>query len=307
MREGVVLFYGPSHGGLYNFNDLATERVERATYNLRGLLRSKCMFLLLVCILCSGASCGRPYKVFPPKQEPSFTNSIGMNFVYIPPGIFIMGSPQSEKARREDEHAHLVELTRAFYCQITEVTQRQWLAVMGNNPSHFQDCGDDCPVEFVSWNDCQEFIEQLNHRQGSNTYRLPTEAEWEYACRAGSQTAFANGDITETGCGYGPHLDAIGWYCGNAGKKPHPVAQRLPNAFGLYDMHGNMWEWCQDWYGTYPKGHVTDPMGPPSGSGRVLRGGGWHEDAGDCRSATRVGRLPESKAGTIGFRVVRSP
>jgi formylglycine-generating enzyme required for sulfatase activity len=199
----------------------------------------------------------------------------------------------------------MVTLTKGFFCQCTEVTQGQWREVMGVNPAHFKDCGADCPVEFVSWNECKEFVKVLNEREGTHKYRLPTEAEWEYACRAGSGKAFTNGIITETGCGHEPNLDAVGWYCGNSGRRPHPVAQKKPNTFGLYDMHGNMWEWCLDWYGPYPAEHVTNPTGPPEGHGRVLRGGGWHEDAGDCRSAIRVARPPESKAGTLGFRLVR--
>ncbi|MDY6951963.1 MAG: formylglycine-generating enzyme family protein [Thermodesulfobacteriota bacterium] len=278
--------------------------MKRARRNFGGPLETIGLLLLL---LCAGTACERPYKVVAPKQEASFTNSIGMTFVHIPPGTFVMGSPEKEKGRRDDEQEHFVTLTRGFYCQVTEVTQGQWLEVMGKNPSHFQDCGDDCPVEFVSWKDCKQFIRQLNRREGISTYRLPTEAEWEFACRAGSQTAFATGTILETGCGLVPYLDALGWYCGNSGKRPHPAARKGPNAFGLYDMHGNMWEWCEDWYGAYPLDHVTDPTGPPSGAARVLRGGGWHEDAEDCRSAIRVARSPESKAGTLGFRVVRTP
>jgi formylglycine-generating enzyme required for sulfatase activity len=237
----------------------------------------------------------------------TFTNSIGMEFVLIPAGSFVMGSPPDEPGRGDDERQHRVTLTKGFYISVTEVTQGQWHQIIGNDPSLFQDCGADCPVEFVSWNDCQEFVQRLNQREGGNRYRLPTEAEWEYACRAGSITAFANGSITETGCGHDPNLDIMGWYCGNSGKKPHPVAQKKENAFGVYDMHGNVWEWCQDWYGPYPSSYVSDPTGPLSGSGRVLRGGGWHEDVEGCRSALRVSRSPESKAGTIGFRLARTP
>ena len=237
----------------------------------------------------------------------NFTNSLGMEFVYIEPGSFMMGSPPDELGRDSKETLHKVIISKPFYMQITEVTQGQWRKVMGNNPSHFRECGDNCPVEFVSWYDCQEFVRRLNRMEGGNKYRLPTEAEWEYACRAGSTTAFANGGITETGCGYDPNLDAMGWYCGNSDKKPHPAAQKKPNAFGLYDMHGNMWEWCEDWYATYPPGRVTDPTGPSSGSGRVIRGGGWHEDAVDCRSAIRVSLSEGSRAGTLSFRLVRMP
>ncbi|MDY6838653.1 MAG: formylglycine-generating enzyme family protein [Thermodesulfobacteriota bacterium] len=265
------------------------------------------MIWILLLVMFAAMACERRLAGSSIEHEAPFTNSMGMTFVSIPPGTFVMGSPEDETGRHDDEHQCVVTLTKGFYCQTTEVTQGQWFEVMGNNPSHFQDCGDNCPVEFVSWNDCQEFIKQLNGLEGGNKYRLPTEAEWEYACRAGSQRAFAFGNIMETGCGHDPHLDAVGWYCGNSGKKPHPVARKRPNAFGLYDMHGNMWEWCQDWYDSYPSGPVTDPRGPPSGSGRVLRGGGWHEDAEDCRSAIRVGRFPESKAGTLGFRLVRTP
>lgn len=236
----------------------------------------------------------------------TFTNSIGMKFILVPAGSFMMGSPLDEPGRGNNERQHMVTLTKGFYMGVTEVTRGQWRQIMGNNPSHFQDCGADCPVEFVSWNDCQEFVQSLNQREGGNKYRLPTEAEWEYACRAGSITAFANGSIAETGCGHDPNLDVMGWYCGNSRKKPHPVAQRKPNAFGLYDMHGNIWEWCQDWYGPYPSGHVGDPTGPSSGSGRVLRGGGWHEDVEGCRSALRLGRSPTSRAGTLGFRLART-
>jgi len=274
-----------------------------AIYKIRGV--SGVILLLLLYIL-AGLACEKRHGRFPAAQGESFTNSLGMEFVLIPPGTFLMGSPPCEPGRHADEDQHPVTLTRGFFCQRTEVTQGQWLEAMGNKPSHFQDCGEDCPVEFVSWNDCQEFIRLLNERERGDKYRLPTEAEWEFACRAGSGEAFASGSITETGCGHAPNLDPIGWYCGNSGKRPHPVAQKNPNAFGLYDMHGNMWEWCGDWYGTYPPGHVVEPKGPSEGSGRVLRGGGWHEDAGDCRSAIRVGRLPDSKAGTLGFRLVRT-
>jgi len=236
----------------------------------------------------------------------TFTNSIGMNFVLIPAGSFMMGSPPDEPGRGDDERQHRVTLTKAFYMGVTEVTQRQWQQIMGKNPSHFQDCGADCPVESVSWNDCQQFVQRLNQLEGGHRYRLPTEAEWEYACRAGNITAFANGSITETGCSYDANLDVMGWYHGNSGKQPHPVAQRKSNAFGLYDMHGNIWEWCQDWYGIYPSGHVSDPTGPLSGSYRVLRGGGWHEDVEGCRSAIRLGCSPGSRSGTLGFRLART-
>jgi len=229
-----------------------------------------------------------------------------MKFVLIPAGTFMMGSPSDEPGRRPDQQQHKVTISKPFYLQTTEVTQGQWREIMGTNPSRFKDCGNDCPVDQVSWNDAQKFIGKLNQMEGTDKYRLPTEAEWEYACRAGSTTAFANGDITETWCGYDPNLDQMGWYCGNSDSKTHAVAQKKPNARGLYDMHGNVWEWCEDWYGDYPTGHVTDPKGPSSGTDRVFRGGSWDHLAGYCRSAHRYRKFPDSRNYYgPGFRVAR--
>jgi len=243
----------------------------------------------------------------PPKPESKkITNGLGMEFVSIKPGSFMMGSPSSEPGRRKDERQHKVTLTKGFYMQTTEVTQGQWEAVMGNNPSKFKNCGDDCPVEKVSWNDAQGFIRRLNHKEGSDKYRLPTEAEWEYAARAGSRTAFANGGISELKCGYDANLDAMGWYCGNSGKRTHRVAGKKPNRWGLYDMHGNLWEWCQDRYEkNYPSGSVVDPTGPSSGS-RVYRGGSWSHGARLIRSADRGGSRPDNRNNYLGFRLVLS-
>ena len=169
------------------------------------------------------------YSYLPETEE--FLNSLGMKFVYIPPGTFMMGSPSDEPGHEYDETQYKVRLTKGFYMQTTEVTQGQWKKVMGSNPSYYDRCGDDCPVENVSWNDTQKFIKKVNSMEGVNKYRLPTEAEWEYACRAGSITAFANGGITETGYEHDPNLNEMGWYCGNSGKKTHPVAQKRPNAW----------------------------------------------------------------------------
>jgi len=258
------------------------------------------------------------------RQTQKITNSLGMEFVYLPPGTFIMGSPPNESERDADENQHRVILTKGFYMQTTEVTQGQWKAVMRSNPSYFKNCENDCPVEKVSWNYAIEFIRRLNQREGKNTYRLPTEAEWEYACRAGSSAAFSNGDISERKCGYDPNLDAVGWYCGNSdvtyrgcydARKDggagcagtHPVARKQPNAWGLYDMHGSVWEWCQDWKGDYPSGSTTDPIGPSSGSYRVVRGGSWGNEAVYCRSANRFGNSPEKGGNDLGFRLVRNP
>jgi formylglycine-generating enzyme required for sulfatase activity len=241
----------------------------------------------------------------------SFTNSLGMTFVRIPAGTFTMGSPTDEPGRGGDETQHQVTLTRDYYIMTTEVTQAQWEAVMGSNPSHFDTCGGDCPVESVSWNDIQDFIAAFNAMEGK-AYRLPTEAEWEHAARAGTATAFYNGGITNSACTpLDPNLDQIGWYCGNSGVDGiatyHPVAQKQPNAFGLYDMSGNVWEWCQDWYGSYPDGAVTDPTDPETGADRVLRGGSWLNNARNCRSAVRSGISPSYRSNYAGFRLALSP
>ncbi len=263
-----------------------------------------------------------------PKAGEKITNSLGMTFVYIPQGTFMMGSPSSEPGRDDDENQHRVTLTKGFYLQATEVTQGQWTAVMGANLSHFRNCGDDCPVEMVTWNEVQEFIRRLNKREGTNRYRLPTEAEWEYSCRAGSSTAIYTGDLRILGKRHAPALDAIAWHGGNScvdypggadcawwkGKEsscpkcgPYPVGQKEPNAWGLYDMIGNVYEWCQDWYGEFPSGPLTDPTGPVNGSRRVSRGGSWDYYAKSCRSANRNHFAPGSKRYLQGFRLLREP
>ena len=252
-----------------------------------------------------------------------YTNSIGMKFSLIPAGSFVMGSPDggnvsshypihtAEPGRHSDEKQHYVTLSKSYYMQTTEVTQGQWLAVMGGtNPSQFPSCGMDCPVEQVSWNDAQNFIDALNARENrtncnttpNTCYSLPTEAQWEYAARAGTVTAFYNGDITQPS-GDDPNLDQIGWYSQNSSSKTHPVAQKLANSFSLYDMAGNIGEWCQDWHGTYPDGPVTDPTGAGSGSGRVVRGGICFGLAGWARSAYRISFTPGDPSSSLGFRL----
>jgi formylglycine-generating enzyme required for sulfatase activity len=190
--------------------------------------------------------------------------------------------------------------------QTTEVTQGQWVEIMGENPSEFKKCGDDCPVENVSWDDCQEFIRKLNERESTYKYRLPTEAEWEFACRAGKGAAFANGGISESGCGLDSNLDQMGWYCANSRRKTHPVAGKKNNAYGLYDMHGNVWEWCHDWYGKYPKGAVVDPKGARYGPKRVIRGGSCLNYVEKCRSAYRYSYKANVKMNNIGLRLART-
>ncbi|MCU0918535.1 MAG: bifunctional serine/threonine-protein kinase/formylglycine-generating enzyme family protein [Planctomycetes bacterium] len=241
------------------------------------------------------ASSGSSRTQAGPSQE--ITNSIGMKLVWIPPGEFLMGSPQSEEGRFDGEGPqHRVTLTRGFYLGVYEVTQRQWLSVMGRNPSGFQ--GDDLPVETVSWEEAVEFCRKLSVKEGV-AYRLPTEAEWEYACRAGTTGRYGFGDSDSS-------LGEYAWYESNSGNQTHAVGQKRPNAWGLHDMHGNVWEWCQDWYGEYASGSVPDPLGPASGGDRVSRGGSWLNGARDCRSAFRAWDTPDDRGSYLGFRLART-
>ena len=213
-----------------------------------------------------------------------------MEMIYCAPGSFMMGSPEDEEDLFDDETQHKVTLTKGFWLGKYPVTQSQWKSVMRGNPSHFK--GDDNPVDSVSWDDCKKFIEKINSRSG-RTARFPTEAEWEYACRAGEEGAYSGtGD-----------LDDMGWYDGNSDGRTHPVGEKEPNAWGFHDMHGNVDEWCADWYGSYPTKAVTDPKGPSSGAFRVLRGGNWGDDAGYCRSAFRSSDDPDIGYDYCGFRL----
>jgi formylglycine-generating enzyme required for sulfatase activity len=204
--------------------------------------------------------------------------------------LVIMGSPVTEAGRLDDEQMHQVIITKGFYLGKHEVTQAQWRRLMWSNPSYFKAKGGNLPVEGVTWGDCMAFCKK------AGGFRLPTEAEWEYACRAGT-TAIYGG----TG-----KLEAMGWYSKNSGKSTHPVGEKQPNAWGLFDMHGNVWEWCSDWYGLYPKGKVTDPTGPASGYGRAIRGGDWLYFENNCRSASRGENMPGSRSNIVGFRVAMS-
>ena len=227
----------------------------------------------------------------------------GVEFVWVPPGQFQMGSTSSA-ADSDEQPLTQVRISRGFWMGKYEVTQAEWESVMGNNPSGFENCGSDCPVEEVSWEDVQDFVGRLNARSGGRPYRLPTEAEWEYAARAGTMTDTYAGDITQPD-GNDPVLNGIGWYRENSGGRTHPVGRKAPNAWGLYDMLGNVYEWVQDRYGRYPGGTVTDPVGPESGSDRVDRGGGWILDARYCRSANRDGASPGNRYDDLGFRLLR--
>ena len=216
----------------------------------------------------------------------------GMEFAWIPAGDFRMGSTSSD-AFDDQRPVTRVRISRGFWLGKHEVTQAEWQAVMGTNPSRFSGCGR-CPVETVSWNDAQGFIGRLNAR-GGGRYRLPTEAEWEYAARAGT-----------SGDRYAANVDAIAWCGEGLDGSTHPVGQKVPNAFGLHDMLGNVYEWVQDWYGGYPGGSLTDPRGPGSGSNRVYRGGSWLNVARSCRASDRNNSAPGSRDGSLGFRLLRT-
>jgi len=214
-------------------------------------------------------------------------NTIGMEFVLIEPGKFLMGSPDEEAQRDADEVRHRVRLTKRFLMAATEVTQAQWQKVMPDNPSNFRAA--DLPVERVSWNDAMEFCRKLNEQEAKR-YRLPTEAEWEYACRAGTTGPYAG------------NLERMAWYTQNTGGTTHPVATKQANAWGLHDMHGNVAEWCADWYGDYPAGSVAEPPRPANGSSRVLRGGSWFGLTGGTRSAARGWNERDRPLASVGFR-----
>ena len=224
----------------------------------------------------------------------SILKRLDWKFVTIPSGSFQMGSNEGDS---DEKPVHNVYI-KSFKMMTTEVTQAQWTAVMGNNPSNWR--GDDLPVEQVSWNDIQEFLKKLNQLDPGKGYRLPTESEWEYACRAGTTSKYYSGNSDSD-------LGRVGWYRGNSGIKAHPVGQKEANTWGLYDMHGNVLEWCADWYHDSYNGAPTDGSAwlSPSGSRRVLRGGRWGSVPFGCRSARRSGDPPDYRGDARGFRLVR--
>ena len=270
---------------------------------------------ILICLCCNAGFA----------TSNSFTNKLGMKFVLIPSGSFLMGSPDTEKGRQWNEKRHKVVISKSFYMTETEITQGQWEKLVGFNPSSFSKLGKNYPVDTISWDQCIEFIRVLNKWEGTNRYNLPTEAQWEYACRAGSTSAFFDGSITNDSCNEPePALIHTAWYCYNSGEtspaggfKPHPVKTRKPNKWGLYDMHGNVQEWVLDSCGwrnfwrvgvitdTY-KDNIVDPLST-TGKHKIIRGGGWYQKSKYQRSAYRSYYKPGVKRNSLGFRIIAQP
>ena len=279
----------------------------KTVLNRRGVLASAASVAVLL-----GTSKGALAR----NAVDTITNGIGMEFRLIPAGSFLMGSPDSDREARDFEKPqHRVTISRPFYLARHEVTQAQWEAVMGSNPYTLDRSNPyyglpgmaeritrpDHPAT-VSWNDAQRFIARLNEREGGNRYRLPTEAEWEYAARAGTTTAYSFGDNAA-------ELGRYAWYGEDfATGGTHPVGRKAPNPWGLYDIHGNAWEWVRDWYDPayYANSPATDPQGPEQGGERVVRGGSWHTTATSWRTAFRRGYVPDYRGISIGFRLLRT-
>ncbi len=270
--------------------------------------------VILICLYCSAGFV----------MANSFTNKLGMKFVLIPSGSFLMGSPETERGRQWNEKRHKVVISKSFYMAETEITQGQWERLVGFNPSSFSKLGKNYPVDTISWDQCIEFIRVLNKWEGTNRYSLPTEAQWEYACRAGSTSAFFDGDVTTDSCNEPePALIHVAWYCYNSGEtssagsfNPHPVKTRKPNKWGLYDMHGNVQEWVQDsckWRNLWSirvgaitdtyKDNIIDPLNT-TGEHRIIRGGGWYQKSKYQRSAYRSYYKPGAKRNSLGFRII---
>lgn len=256
--------------------------------------------LVLAVTLMSGAAALADAPSQPPTPVAAKTETVvlgagvSMEFVLIPAGVFQMGSPE-EVGDEDETPRHQVTLTRPFYLGKYEVTQEQWVQLMGSNPSHFK--GAKQPVDTVSWKDCQRFLEKLQEKTG-RVFTLPTEAQWEYACRAGTGTRWHFGDESALAGEYA-------WFEKNSGGVTHPVGGKKPNPWGIHDLHGNLGEWCADWYTSpYPKTGVTDPRGSPTGESRIVRGGAWGDDPANLRSAYRNANGPDGAHNGIGFRCV---
>jgi formylglycine-generating enzyme required for sulfatase activity len=236
----------------------------------------------------------------------SAVNSVGMKLILLPAGSFTMGSSGSEKGSGDDEITHKVTFSRPLFIGVHVVTQEQWQVVMGENPSHFKSAKD-LPVESVSWHDCQAFCKKLSEKE-KKPYRLPTEAEWEYACRAGTTTPYHFGaTLAVEQANYNGNFVYGPGKTGSFREKTMPVGSFPANAFGLHDMHGNVWQWCQDWHGGYARGDAADPQGPKTGTTRIQRGGSWSSHPIFCRSANRNFADPASRTEYAGLRVCFTP
>ena len=242
-----------------------------------------------------------------PKELTVDLGGAKLEMVLIPAGEFLMGSPDTDKDAWDNEKPrHWVRISKPFYLGRCPVTQQQWEALMGNSPSYFEEPMPNNPVDGVSWDDCQQVLKRLNerlrqpHAVGDGEFRLPSEAQWEYACRAGSTTRYYFGDNESV-------LGEYAWYNANSGSMTHPVGEKKCNAWGLYDMHGNVSEWCQDWYdaGFYANSPGDDPTGPEAGSHRVFRGGYWLCNGKFCRSAARYDFWPGLRDSIVGFRFAK--
>ena len=268
--------------------------------------------ILILCCLCAIRVVGaEDIRIHLPGLA---ENVVALDMTLIQPGTFLMGSPPNERARDiEEGPQHEVTITEPFYLGMHEVTQAQWQLIMGQNPAADYGVGGNLPVYNVSWNDCQLYIEQLNQLE-QGVFRLPTEAEWEYACRAGTTTRFSFGDAldcADIGDVYCELADQYMWWWGNnelhgmvLGTKE--IGLKLPNPWGLYDMHGNVYEWCSDWFGAYTAESQTDPQGASSDTIRVARGGYWFSNVQNCRSAYRSSGPPGFRSPNIGLRLARS-
>lgn len=237
----------------------------------------------------------------PAIKKISLPGGVVMDFVPIPNGEFQLGSPADELDRQGDEEpVHAVRFTQPIYMGRYEVTQEQWAAVMGENPSVFKDQPNwkDYPVDWVSWEDCRRFIDKLN-TLGIGTFRMPTEAEWEYACKAGGEARYYWGDDPDYA-----EINQHAWIYSRAEGRSQPVGQKSPNQWGLYDMCGNVWEWCSDWKGPYPTDLQIDPPGPATGTQRIFRGGSWFNLDKTARCANRNAHVPDESYTNIGLRLV---
>jgi formylglycine-generating enzyme required for sulfatase activity len=292
-------------------NQRRWESGERKTRRTRIIIALAWLVVIVIAAIYFGRRIYMPSAIPPPTGNPASgqtgagaqatsaqantaspaLDELRAGFVGIPAGEFMMGSDTGSAAEKP---AHRVRISQSFEMSKYEVTQAEWEAVMGNRPSYFG--GDRRPVEQVSWDEAQEFIGRLNALDDGYAYRLPTEAEWEYACRAGSNTDYAG------------KLDQMAWYDENSQQMTHPVGAKQPNAWGLYDMHGNVFEWCQDYYdaGYYAQSPAADPQGPGAGSLRVKRGGAWMFSAAFARSAARDLFMPSYRFNYVGFRLVRT-